>query len=102
MAVMMVMRWPGVTSDQYDRAREMVGWERDPALGGMFHVAAFGSDGLHVTDIWESPESFQRFTEERLMPAVAQIGIEGEPSVEFHQVHAVWTPDADRVAALTN
>lgn len=100
MAVMMVMRWPGVTSDQYDQAREMVGWERDPARGGMFHVAAFDPDGLHVTDIWESPV-FQRFAEERLMPVVAQIGIEGEPSVEFHQVHAVWTPDAGRVAALT-
>jgi len=45
MAVMMVMRWPGVTSDQYDRAREMVGWERDPALGGMFHVPRSAQTG---------------------------------------------------------
>ena len=58
---MMLMRWAGVTPEQYDEARERVGWEWNPAPGGIFHVAAFADDGMHVTDVWESAEDFQRF-----------------------------------------
>jgi hypothetical protein len=35
-----------------------------------------------VTDLWESPEQFNRFAESRLMAGVKQVGIEGEPEVE--------------------
>ena len=40
MAVVMIMEWPGVTLEQYDQARELIGWEREVPAGGMYHVAA--------------------------------------------------------------
>jgi hypothetical protein len=92
MAVMMIMRWAGVTPRQYDDALEVVRWEQDVPPGGMFHVAGFDEHGLHVTDVWESAEQFQRFVDDRLMPGVAQVGIEGQPEVEVLPVHRLFTP----------
>ena len=90
MAVVMQMEWPGVSAEQYDALRGIVNWESDPATGGIFHVAYFDDGGLNVTDVWESPEHFQNFVDSRLMPGVAQLGVEGEPNVTITPAHAVW------------
>jgi hypothetical protein len=92
MPVMMLMEWKGVTPAQYDQVRERVGWERDPAPGGLFHAAGFEGDTLLVTDLWESPEQFQRFTEERLMPGVKALDVPGQPVVRVIPVHRLFTP----------
>lgn len=97
MAVMMIMRWAGVTPAQYDAARKLVDWEGTPALGGLFHVAGFDGEGLRVTDVWETPEAFQAFVAARLMPGVKQLGIQGEPAVEIVPVHALFTPAFKRI-----
>ena len=52
-----------------------------------YHVC-FGSDGnLRVSEIWDSQEKLDSFGE-RLMPLLADIGIEpGEPEVvEIHNI----------------
>lgn len=93
MATVMLMHWPEATSAQYEEARQQVDWEGRAPAGGKFHVAWFADDGLHVLDLWETAADFERFAAERLMPAVQRIGIQGEPKVEFHPVHAVFAPD---------
>jgi hypothetical protein len=93
MATVMLMRWPGVTLEQYEEARAKVRWEDDVADGAMLHVAGLDGDDFRVLDIWESPEHFQRFAEQRLMPAVREIGIEGDPEVRFYDVHRVFAPE---------
>jgi hypothetical protein len=92
MATAMVMRFPGVTPEIYEQARETIGWESDPADGGLFHAAWFEGDELHVVDIWESPEKFQRFTQDRLGPGLAELGVTHQPEVEFHDVHRLFQP----------
>ena len=91
MAIVMRMRWDGVTADQYDAALKEVGWEADPAVGGLFHVAWFEKDGMNVVDVWERAEDFQRFTDERLLPVVkGKFNLPGEPTVEISDVHRAW------------
>ena len=92
MAVLMTMHWPGVTAEQYDEVRERVGWERDAPPGGIHHAAAISDDGLHVSDVWETADEFQRFADERLMPVIHELGIEGEPQVTIYPAHAVYAP----------
>jgi len=86
-AVVMTMRWQGITPDACDQVRELVGWEREPAPGGRNHVAWFDADGaLRVVDVWDSPDDVQRFADERLMPALASAGLlegKGEPEIGF-------------------
>ena len=99
MAVAMVMEWAGVTPEQYEETRQRVDWEGNKPDGALFHVARFTDDGIRVLDLWETPEDFQRFAEERLMPVVSTLGVESEPKIEFQQVHAVYNPGIDRAAA---
>jgi hypothetical protein len=92
MATVMQMAWREATPDQYDQAREKVGWDRDVPNGAKLHVSGFADDGLHVTDVWESEQAFNTFFEQRLQPAIAEIGIEGQPDVKFFPLHGVFAP----------
>lgn len=61
--------------------------------GAKFHVAWFAKDGMHVLDIWESQADFEKFVNDRLMPAVKRLGIQGQPKVEIEAAHAIFAPD---------
>jgi hypothetical protein len=80
---------PNVTRQQYDevirRLEESGDW---PADGLEYHVA-FGSEGnFRVSEIWDSREQQSAFAE-RLMPILADVGVElsGEP--EFFEVQNI-------------
>lgn len=93
MAIVMNMRWAGVTKEQYDETLKLVEWETDVPPGAKFHVASFDDDGLRVTDIWVSADDFNRFVESRLMPGVQKVGIVGEPEVQITEAHRIFAPD---------
>jgi len=93
MATVMLMHWPEVTKELYEAARKEVNWENDRAQGGKFHVSWFAKDGMHVLDLWDSPQDFQRFVETRLAPVTAKLGITTQPRVELADSHAIFAPD---------
>lgn len=87
LAVVMFMRWAGVTPEQYNIVRDTASWEETAPAGGQVHVAWFDTQGLNVTDVWDSEQAFQTFFSERLAPAVEKAGITGEPESEFCPLH---------------
>jgi hypothetical protein len=91
-AVVMTMDWDGVTRDQYDALLEIVRWSTEQPQGAKLHVAGFDERGIHVTDVWESQEDFERFLQERLMPGVQQLGVGGQPDVRFLPLGGVYIP----------
>ena len=93
MAIVMSMHWPEVTVDQYEQVRREVKWETEVPEGAKFHVAWFGDDGFHVVDLWDAPEQFQSFAQERLMPVVQKVGISTQPTVAISNAHAVFAPN---------
>jgi hypothetical protein len=100
--VVMQMHWVGLSPEDYDKALDVVGWERDHPTGGRTHVAWFDGGALRVVDVWDSEEDFNRFAEERLMPGLATAGIlegKAEPTVTFARLHRQWSPD--QAAALS-
>jgi hypothetical protein len=92
MATVMLMHWREASPEQYDEAREKVGWDRDVPTGAKLHVSGFADDGLHVLDVWESEQAFNNFMEQRLAPAIQDIGIQGQPQVTFFPLHGVFAP----------
>jgi hypothetical protein len=90
MAIVMKLRWEGVTPDQYDKACEIAGWETDVPDGAVFHVAWFGDDGINVLDVWDGPEQFQDFLATRLGAATQAAGMAGEPTVEISPAHRIF------------
>ena len=99
MKIVMIMKWDGVTSDQYEQLRKIVNWEGDAPKGAVFHVAGFDATGIRVTDIWDSADDFNNFVQNRLMPGTQQVGIPGQPQVEIIPAYAIFVPDAK---ALSN
>ena len=77
-----------MTVEQYDEARRRLDeagyW---PPEGMDYHVCFGAGDKMRVSEIWDSQEQLAAFGE-RLMPVLADIGIEtGEPEVV--EVHAI-------------
>jgi hypothetical protein len=102
MAITMRMHWDGVTPDQYDRVRDLVGWERDRAAGGILHQAWFVGDQLNVCDVWESAEDFNAFVEHRLMPGVADAGVVGQPEVQILPLYNCQLAEAPGAGAVVD
>ncbi len=54
MAIVMELSWKGFTPEQYDDARNRLGWEMPGLLS---HVVWFDGGTVHVVDAWESAEA---------------------------------------------
>ena len=77
-----------LTAEQYDESVRRLTESGDFPPDGMDYHVCFGADGnLRVSEIWDSREQLAAFGE-RLMPVLADIGIEpGEPEVlEAHNI----------------
>ncbi|MEO5576053.1 MAG: hypothetical protein ABIR67_01350, partial [Gaiellaceae bacterium] len=79
-----------LTKEKYDdaiRRHEEAGIELPP--DGMDYHVCFGTDGdLRVSEIWESREQFDKYGE-RLMPLLAESGIEAAGEPEFFEAHNI-------------
>ena len=79
-----------LTAEQYDASTaklEEAGVEFPPE--GLDYHVCFGSDGnLKVSEIWDSREQFEAFGE-RLMPILADTGIEFSAEPEVCEVHNI-------------
>jgi heme-degrading monooxygenase HmoA len=93
MATVMSMHWPEVSKQQYEQVRGDVKWETDVPNGAKFHVAWWADDGFHVLDLWDSPDAFQDFVQNRLMAATQRAGLTTQPNVQLSEAHAVFAPN---------
>ena len=98
MAVVVHVTLKGVTPAQYDAVRERAGWIEQPPTGGLAHLTWWEGNDCHNVDAWESEAAFGAFSEQRLGPAMAAVGVTAEPEVSFAPAHEVYTPRAGIVA----
>jgi hypothetical protein len=68
MAVAVEMDFRGATTQQYDQIREKMGLTPGGGTppGAISHWVAATHDGLHIVDVWESREAFDRFAQEKI------------------------------------
>jgi hypothetical protein len=80
---------PSVTTEQYDETIRRLEKSGDWLPDGLEYHVAFGLDGnLRVSEIWDSREQLDAFSE-RLMPVLKDVGIElsGDPEIlEIHNI----------------
>jgi hypothetical protein len=80
---------PTVTTQKYDECVSRLESQGDfPPDGLEYHVAFSSGGNFRVSEIWDSQEKFEAFGE-RLMPILAELGIElaGEPEIlEIHNI----------------
>jgi hypothetical protein len=79
MAVGLWISFAGGTQEQYDAINAQMGVEENPPEGLVFHSAGPMGDGWNVIDFWESREHFDRFQQDRLGPAIEELGDKAPP-----------------------
>ncbi|MCW3069223.1 MAG: hypothetical protein JWL67_1848 [Solirubrobacterales bacterium] len=88
MALAIYFPAPSFTKDQYDevvRRLDAAGAGSPP--GRSYHCAFDAGPNVHVFDVWESQEEFDKFGE-TLMPIMGELGANpGEPQIA--QVHNI-------------
>jgi len=87
MAILMMLKVPGGTVEQYERTNEILGiaGDDDAPEGLIYHVAARSDDGIVIADVWRSEADLERFFE-RAGAALAEAGVpETQPRIA--QVH---------------
>jgi hypothetical protein len=87
------MKFRGMTLDQYDQILGKMGLRQggDMPPGGISHWVAETDDGVHIVDVWESRETFDKFAEEQIGPYSREVGITEQPEITFSEVHNYLT-----------
>ncbi|MDQ2909403.1 MAG: hypothetical protein M3R26_01795 [Actinomycetota bacterium] len=74
MATTVVMQLPPEVETMYDQVNDEMGMSQSTLPDGLLHHYATKTDGgMLVFDVWDSKESFQRFEQERLGPAIQKV-----------------------------
>jgi hypothetical protein len=95
MAVAMVQEFTVAEGERsttnYDAVKEQLRVEADPPAGMIFHTAGFTGKGVfRIFDVWESLADWERFRDERLVPAVEARsgGTAAPPDIQYsYQLH---------------
>jgi hypothetical protein len=89
---------PGSSMADYRAVEEAMG--PDAIEGRLLSIAGDADGALHTVDVWDSKESADRFTTERLFPAFEKLGYSPGPDATFIGIEgaAVVLPDR-RVSA---
>lgn len=95
MAVGLRLKFDGGTQEQYDAVHSQVGADTDPPEGMIFHAAGPIEGGWGIIDFWESREHFDRFQQDRLGPAIQELGDrapQSPPEIKEFPVHNFLKP----------
>jgi hypothetical protein len=80
MAVVVIQEFEA-TPEEYDQVNEKLG-EETPE-GAIFHVACdLGGGRMRAVDAWESVEHFQKFVQDKLIPAIAEVNPDAPQAAE--------------------
>ena len=87
MAIGIRIKLAGGTTADIDGINEALDVDGDPPAGLLFHAAGPIDGGIGVIDFWESREHFDRFSQDRIGPAMGAAGISGTPEIHEFAVH---------------
>ncbi len=73
MPVATLLEFPGLTQAQYEQVGALLAPEGGPD-GIRYHACGPVAGGWRIMDIWESGAAFDRFVDERFLPAVRAAG----------------------------
>ena len=80
----------GATAEMYAATNAIMEAESNPPAGQIVHTAAIVDGNLKIVDVWESEADYDRFREERLLPAIEQVAgpeaVQGPPTHTVHEL----------------
>ena len=94
MAVVIVNEIEGGNQDFYEQVNPKVMPDGKLPDGCQLHIAGPIDNGWRVITVWDSDEHFQQFRDEKLIPALREVGGEDRiaPKIGTNPVHTLLTP----------
>lgn len=94
MSVMVVLQVPGMTVQQYETIRGILGEALQP--GALLHTAGPIDGGWQVVEIWESPEALGTFFQSEMMARALQVSgvTPGQPVISPVHTHVATAAPA--------
>jgi hypothetical protein len=93
MAVVIVSEIEGGGQDFYEQVNPKVMSGDQLPDGCQIHIAGPTESGWRVITVWDSDEQFQQFRDEKLIPAMREVGGEERiaPNISANHVHRLIT-----------
>jgi hypothetical protein len=93
MAVVIVNNIEGGNQDFYDQVNPKVMPDGKLPAGCQVHIAGPVENGWRVITVWDSDEQFQQFRDEKLIPALREVGGDDRvaPAIKSSPVHKLIT-----------
>ena len=97
MAVVMIMENPNIGTDMYDAVNAKMDIAANPPEGLICHTAGVADGKFRIIDVWESKDHYDRFSKERLGPAIQEVSQGqapqgGPPMEKFYELYNVMAP----------
>jgi len=89
-AILVVSGIPGATAEQDAALVKALNLEASPPVGARVRAAGPSANGWRIVSLWDSEEEFEHFREERLMPALQDLG-GAAPTIEIWPIETVLT-----------
>lgn len=86
MPVVTTVEIPGVTRKLYEKLGERMA-RHGPPTGIIFHSCGEVPGGWRIIDVWSSKAEFDRFVDERLLPAAAELQLPAPSRRECFSAH---------------
>ncbi len=84
-----LLEFQGVGENDYHRLMDVLRADQNPPEGGILHTAGPFQNGWRVFNIFESRESYEKFYNDRVTPALKQVGLPNPSRKEFYSIHNV-------------
>jgi len=94
-AIGLRIKFAGGTQEQYVAVHDHLDIENRPPRGLIFHSSGPVDAGWGVLAFWHTRAAFDDFAQQRLMPAVAELGdraFPAPPDIKEFPVHNYTTP----------
>lgn len=79
MAILVVAEAEGATAEQDAVLVKALDLEGSPPAGARIRMAGPVAGGWRIVSLWDSEADFERFRDERLLPALTNIGVATRP-----------------------
>jgi hypothetical protein len=99
MAILVVAEATGMTAEQDAAMTKALAGDTAPPPGGIFRLSGPVAGGRRVVTLWENEADFERFRDQKLVPALIDAGRE-VPAFEMWPIDMVLIrpiPDGSRV-----
>lgn len=79
-------------NSEYRAVLDRMGVESRPEPGIYLHITAQTDFGYRIIEIWDSQEGFEEFAQRRMLPALADLGIDRKTEITVKPLHNLFAP----------